>query len=374
VAHLTTMDIDAQARLTSWFATQLIGADDVRIEGLEVANFGHSAETLLFSMAWRADDGDHREEVVLRTRPAGNGLLPPYDLRRQFEILRGLEDTSVRAPRALWFEPTGEVLGRDFYVMERIDGAVFEQRVPKEIANDPARIRRMTEAIVEQIAAIHLVDLQATGLDAIANGHDYRDREMQRWTGELRRLQRGPTPALEALLEAVRDQQPEPCPRVTLVHGDPKPGNFGFVGDEIAAVYDWELASIGDPLADIGWAELLWAAPVGLPSLPGALTIDEFIERYEHLTGISVQHREWYRAFQMLKTAVIMLSGSMLFDSGESNDLRLAAMGPVVHWYTQKALVELGLDPNIESGPVMPRQERIDAVKSAVSSPDVNGI
>jgi aminoglycoside phosphotransferase (APT) family kinase protein len=362
------MDTDAQASLTSWIAAQLVDARDVRIDGLEVADFGHSAETLLISVAWRTDDGEHREDVVLRTRPAGHGLLPPYDLRRQFEILRGLEGTSVRAPRALWFEPTGDVLGRDFYVMERIDGAVFEQRVPKEIATDPSRIRRMTEAIVEQIAAIHSVDLQATRLDAIADGHDYLDREMQRWTGELRRLQRGPTPALEQLLEAVRDQQPDPCPRVTLVHGDPKPGNFAFVGDEISAVYDWELATIGDPLADIGWAELLWAAPVGLPSLPGALTIDEVIERYEELTGISVEHRDWYRAFQMLKTAVIMLSGSMLFDSGESDDLRLAEMGPIVHWYTRKALKEFGLDPNIESGPVMPRQERIDAVKAATSS------
>ena len=185
------MDSHAQASLTSWFATQLIGADDVRIEGLEVADFGHSAETLLFSVAWHADDGDHREEVVLRTRPAGHGLLPPYDLERQFEILRGLDGTSVRSPRALWFEPTGDVLGRDFYVMERINGTVFEQRVPKEIATDPVRIRRMTEAIVEQIAAIHSVDLQTTGLDAIADGHDYLDREMQRWTSELRRLQRG---------------------------------------------------------------------------------------------------------------------------------------------------------------------------------------
>ena len=359
------MDTDAQARLTSWITTQLADADEARIEGLEVADFGHSAETLLFSVAWHADDGDHREDVVLRTRPEGNGLLPPYDLQRQFEILRGLEGTSVRAPRALWFEPTGEVLGRDFYVMERIDGAVFEQRVPKEIATDPARVRRMTEAIVEQIAAIHSVDLRTTGLDAIADGHDYLEREMQRWTGELRRLQRGPTPALEALLEAVRERQPEPCPRITLVHGDPKPGNFAFVGDEISAVYDWELATIGDPLADVGWAELLWAAPVGLPSLPGALTIDEFIVRYEELSGITVHHRDWYRAFQMFKTAVIMLSGSMLFDSGESDDLRLAEMGPIVHWYTQKALVEVGLDPDIEPGPVMPRQERLDAVRSA---------
>jgi len=265
------MDENASARLTAWIASQLVAAHDVRLEGFEVADFGHSAETLLFSVAWQDDDGDQREEVVLRTRPPGTGLLPPYDLGLQFKIPCGLEGTAARAPRALWFEPTGAVLGRDFYVMERIDGDVFERTVPDEIAADPARIRRMTEEIVEQVAAIHSVDLEAT---------------------------------------------------------------------------------------------LLWAAPVGLPFTPGALTIDEVIDRYEELTGIRVRHGSWYRAFQMLKTAVIMLSGSMLFDSRESDDLRFAEMGLYVSYYTQRAFAEFGIDDDLESGPVAPRPERIDAVKA----------
>jgi aminoglycoside phosphotransferase (APT) family kinase protein len=126
------------------------------------------------------------------------------------------------------------------------------------------------------------------------------------------------------------------------------------------------LATIGDPLADIGWVELLWAAPVGLPFTPGALTIDEVIERYEELTGIPVRHREWYRVFQMLKTAVIMLSGSMLFDRGESDDLRLADMGLYVSYYTDRAFAEFDIDADMESGPVAPRPERIDAVRAAL--------
>ncbi len=359
---------ETQALLEPWLATQLPDAEDVHIEALETAQLGHSAETLLFTAVWRSSEGQHSRDVVLRSRPEGNGLLPPYDLGRQFDILRGLEGTPVRTPRALWREATGDVLGRDFYVMERVEGDVFEMRVPREIVSDPVRVRRMTEEIVDQIAAIHLVDLEASGLTSVADGHDFFDREMLRWTSEIRRLQRAPLPALERLADAVREQQPEPSPHITLVHGDPKPGNFAFVGSTVSAVFDWELATIGDPLADIGWAELLWAAPVGLPSLPGALTIEEFIERYQQLTEISIQHREWYRAFQMFKTAVIMLSGSMLFDSGESDDLRFAHMGPVVHWYTQQALAELGENSDLESGPVLPRRERLDAVKQAQES------
>ena len=78
------------------------------------------------------------------------------------------------------------------------------------------------------------------------------DREIDHWTSEIRRVQRGPLPALERLAEAVREQQPEQCPSVTLVHGDAKPGNFAFEGSEVSAVFDWEMATIGDPLADIG--------------------------------------------------------------------------------------------------------------------------
>ena len=366
------MDADTQTRLTAWFATQLPAADHVRLEGLEVVEFGHSAETLLLTVVSTSGSTEHREAVVLRSRPVEPGLLPPYDLQRQFDVLRGLEGTAVRSPRALWYEPTGDVLGRDFFVMARLEGVVHDERtLPDEIASDPARVLRMTEEIVDQVAAIHNVDLQATGLDAIAEGRDHLDREMHRWTGLMREVQRGELPALESLIAALKERQPEPCPRITLVHGDAKPGNFAFVGDEISAVFDWELATVGDPRSDLGWMELLWRAPMGLPALPGALTIDEVVARWETLTGIRAEHREWHRAFQGLKTAVIMLSGSMLFDSGYSDDPRFEEMGFLVHWVTRRALRDLGLDPDIESGPVKARQERVDAVhalRAAVSA------
>lgn len=84
--------------------------------------------------------------------------------------------------------------------------------------------------MVEQLAAIHTVDLQATGLDAIADGHGYVDREVAHWANEIERATRRAMPALELLVAALRERRPEPCPRITLVHGDPKPGNFGFTG------------------------------------------------------------------------------------------------------------------------------------------------
>jgi aminoglycoside phosphotransferase (APT) family kinase protein len=250
-----------QGRLASWFATRMPCASHVRIEGLDRVDFGHSAETILLTLGWEAGGERRREDVLLRLRPPAPGLLEPYDLQRQFDILRGLEGTPVRAPRALWLEGSGDVLGREFYVMECLDGTVYGRSVPAELAAAPDRIRRMSEGIVEQIAAIHSVDLQATGLAAIGDGRDHLERELEHWSGEVRRLRRGPLPALERLWKELSEREPEPCPTVTLVHGDAKPGNFAFAGDEVSAVFDWEMATVGDPLADIGWAESLWGRP-----------------------------------------------------------------------------------------------------------------
>jgi aminoglycoside phosphotransferase (APT) family kinase protein len=360
--------MDLQARLGTWFAARFPGTGEVTVEGLDRVERGHSAETLLLTIRRRDRHGDRRHEVVVRIRPPAPGLLEPYDMKRQFDILRALEPTPVRAPRALWLEPTGGVLGREFYVMERLPGTVFERGVPAELAADPDRVRRMCEGLVEQIAAIHTVDLEKTGLAELGDGRRYLEFELQHWSEEIRRFQPGPLPALERLVTALREKQPEACPSVTLVHGDAKPGNFAFEGAEVTGVFDWEMASIGDPLADIGWAEILWPSPGYFTSVPGALSTDEFVARWEELTGIRARHRCWYRAFQALKMAVILFVGGQLFDAAHSDDLRLAEMAHAVHPVTEAGLRELGIAERVEPGPVLPRPGRVHEVKEAQRS------
>lgn len=369
------MDVAAaeatSATLRDWFERQLGGPDhdarDVRIEGLDRAELGHSAETILLTLVWSARGQQRRRDVVIRMRPPAPGLLEPYDLERQFRILRALEPTPVRSPAVYWYEGTGEVLGREFYVMERLDGTVYERGVPPELDDAPDRIARMSRGVVEQIAAIHRVDLEQAGLGFLGDGHDFLDRQLEHWGGEMRRVQRGPLPALERLLAELRAQQPEQSQTITLVHGDPKPGNFAFVDDEVSAVFDWELTTVGDPLADIGWAEVNWTTPGSFTIRPGGLTTDELVARYEELSGIPVVHREWYRAFQGFKLCVIMFVGAMLFDQGASDDLRLAYMGMAVDMFTKPALAELGVDDDLEPGPVTARDERVRDVQARAS-------
>jgi aminoglycoside phosphotransferase (APT) family kinase protein len=208
------------------------------------------------------------------------------------------------------------------------------------------------------------VDLKATGLAALGDGRDFVTRELDHWEGEMRRVQRGPLPALERLLAELRRQQPEPCPRITLVHGDPKPGNFAFVGDAVSAVFDWELVAIGDPLADVGYLDLQWAMPVGVTSRPSSLTADEFVARYQERAGIPVQHREWYRALQVYKVGVIQLIGSMLFDAGSTEDPRLAQMARGIEIMTPLGLRDLGVDEKLEMGPIHPREGRLQELRA----------
>jgi aminoglycoside phosphotransferase (APT) family kinase protein len=350
------MGTDAQ--VSTWLESQLPLANNVRFEGLGRTEVGHSAETLLGTIGWSDDRGDQQQEVVLRIRPPAPGLLEPYDLPLEFEILSRLEETAVRAPRALWLESSGQVLGREFYIMERLPGVVYENGVPPELASDPDLARRMCESMVEQLAAIHAVDLQQTGLNALGDGRGYLDSQLNFWSDEVRRVQQGPLPALERLIAALQQHKPEQCSNVTLVHGDPKAGNFAFENGDVSAVFDWEMATIGDPLADIGWAEVLWTTPGTVTTVPGALSTEEFVALWEKFTGIQTQHRPWYRALQIFKMVTIQLIGSALVEVGLSNDQRLLDMSYAIRPFTELALKELGIDEPIPSGPVLPRKER----------------
>jgi aminoglycoside phosphotransferase (APT) family kinase protein len=358
-----TQNSDVAERLAYWLRTQLPDADEVRIEGLDRVEFGHSAEMMVLTVVTQRAATEARQDVVLRLRPPPPALLEPYDLKRQFGVLRALEHTAVRVPRALWLEDSGEVLGREFLVMERVAGDVYEMETPDRPA---AGIRRMCASMAEQLGAIHSVELAAVDLSFLGDGRDHLDRELDHWADEMHRVQRGPLPALERLLHALRETKPEPSAKLTLVHGDAKPGNFAFGGDDVSAVFDWEMTTIGDPLTDIGWMELLWMQPVGLTSHPSALTIDEFLECYEAVSGITPVNRPWYRALNAYKMAVICLIGGMMFDSGVSDDLKLVVAAGGVPILPLLGLADLGIHETFETGPVEIREERIQEVQSRV--------
>ena len=355
-----TLSTELEQRLGGWLGMQQPGADDVRLEGIDRVSFGHSAEMMTLRVVTRQGGRDDHHDVVLRLRPRPPALLEPYDLARQFTILRALADTPVRVPRALWLEPSGDVLGRPFFVMERVAGNVYEMEPPADAADET--VVRMCQSLVEQLAAIHAVDLSRTGLDALEDGAHHLDRELAHWAAEMNRVKRGPLPALERLHRELLAGKPAPCPEITLVHGDAKPGNFAFTGGEVSAVFDWEMTTVGDPLTDIGWLEMLWMQPVGINSHPAALSIDALLAYYESASGIAVTNRPWYRAFNAFKMAVICLIGAMLVEDGHSDDQKLVLAAYGTSLLTRAGLNDLGIDESLGDGPVLPREQRIQQV------------
>jgi len=345
-------------RLTEWLRTQLPDAGALRLEGLDRVEFGHSAEMMVLTIV---SDGGHRD-VVIRLRPPSPALLEPYDLAKQFSVLRALEGSGVRVPPALWLEDTGGVLGRPFFVMERMSGTVYELEAPAE---PEEVVRRMCQSMAEQLAAIHTVDVAAAGLGSLADGRDHLSREIGHWSAEMQRVKRGTLPALERLLHELKASQPAPSSAVTLVHGDAKPGNFAFVDGEVSAVFDWELTTVGDPMTDIGYLELLWRMPVGIPSHEAAPGIDDVVAHYAAASGLTIAHRAWYRAFNAFKLAVINLIGSRLFDDGITDDQRFMLNAYGIPIFTQMGLADLDVTESLDDGPVMPSEERMEQARAA---------
>jgi len=363
----------ANDALVAWLHLQNPEADSLRLQAYESLDIGHSAEMFALRLVADVHGREEIKDIVVRLRPREPGLLEPYDLQRQFNVLRALEPTEVRAPKALWIEPTGAILGRPFFVMERLPGEVFESRpIPREWDSEPGRLRRMCENMVDQFAAVHLVDLVDTGLESIGNGSTFLDRELEHWEGEMRRIQRGPLPAMERMLLELRRQQPSPCTTVTLVHGDPKPGNVAFIEEDVSAIFDWELVDVGDPRADVGYLEVMWQMPVGVTSRPSSLDVCGFVARYEERTGINLEHRSWYRAMQIFKLDVIQLIASMHFDDGHSDDLRALQMAGGIKLMTPIGLRDLGVTEPLEFGHIYPRRERIEQVRKVISASDIS--
>lgn len=353
--------IDISERLTAFFTARLPAASTVRIEGLDTQQFGYSAEMLMLTVVIASDAGEERLDLVVRQRPVEPGLLEPYDLQQQYDVLRALHDTDVVAPPVHWVDPTGAVLGRAFLVMGRVEGTAYEMDFPAEIEAVDGRVRRMCESLVEALAVVHAVDAEAAGLtEVLGDGTDYLEREIERWHDETLRVQRGPMPALERLYSELKATLPTPT-RTALLHGDAKPGNFGFTDGEVTTVFDWELAAVGDPLADIGYLEALWTPPVavGLPSRPGAFTPDELIAHYETATGTVVHHREWYRALGSYKIAVLSLMAAMLYEHGHSEDPRLVMSALGVPMLAVAGLTSLGVTETVDDGPYLVSDERL---------------
>jgi len=280
---------------------------------------GHSNETLF--VTW----GDR--ELVVRRPPPGETAETAHDVLREYRVLDALQGTDVPVARTVLACEDHSVIGSDFFVMARVAGEVLHDDEPERFAT-PERRRRIGEELVDTLAAIHDLDYEAVGLGDLGRPAGYTDRQVERWGKQLDwafevTADERVVSALHDVTEWLRANAPDEHPHA-LVHGDYKLDNvmFGPAADPaLVAVFDWEMSTLGDPRADLGWMLSHWRDPTdptpAVPSLTarfmerkGYPTRRELVDRYERATGISFAHDRFYRTLAVYKLAAL---GEMFF-------------------------------------------------------------
>ncbi|MER5389143.1 phosphotransferase family protein [Saccharopolyspora sp. NPDC002686] len=262
------------------------------------------------NLTYRVTDADGVVRA-LRRPPTGGVLSTAHDMSREWRSISALHDTAVPVPEPLAYCADAEVTGAEFYVMGFVDGTVLADAAAVEAFSPQAR-RRAGLATVECMAALHTVDPDAVGLGGTARREGYVLRQLHRWQ---RQVHQSGAPDL-ALLDAVHDALAANVPEqgTGIVHGDFRPGNLSYAPDgEVLAVFDWELATLGDPLADLGWLVASWAQPdddapavtPGPTAEPGFPGRTELVDRYAALTGRDVSDLPYYVAFQRWRSCCI---------------------------------------------------------------------
>jgi aminoglycoside phosphotransferase (APT) family kinase protein len=310
---------------------------------LEVAPVGEGHSNVTYLVC--------REGVQLVLRRPPRGPLPPsaHDVLREARLLRALAPTAARVPRVLAVAADEAVIGAPFYIMERIEGEVVTSSVPAAL-DTPAERRRMSEELVDALVDVHAVDWRGCGLSDFApDPAGYLTRQLRRFSGLWQRAKTRELPAIEDVGVWLAANVPRPAP-ATIVHGDYRLGNTMMAAAapaRLVAIFDWEMATIGDPLADLGYLCALWVdredPPLGMleiagvTRLPGFLSRDELIARYEQRSGRSMTDIRWYRALALWKAAVFMEGNYRRAVAGTTDDPYLKGFGEGVAELAERA-------------------------------------
>ncbi|MEA2406243.1 MAG: hypothetical protein QOE69_362 [Thermoleophilaceae bacterium] len=322
---------------------EFLDAHDIGEGRVEVERIGEGHSNITFLVR----RGNAR--VVLRRPP--RPPLPPsaHDVLREARLLRALEGTPVRVPAVLAVGEDESVLGVPFYVMEEVSGNVLTSAIPAEL-DTPEERRRTSEELVDALVELHNVDWQACGLEGYGKPTGYLERQVRRFTGLWEHNKTRELEVVEELGEWLGQNMPESS-EATIVHGDYRLGNVMLAEGapaELVAIFDWELSTIGDPLADVGYMTVTWVEPddsqdtmfaqVGaLTRREGFLTRAELIARYEERSGRSMSALNWYQALALWKAAVFMEGNYKRFQAGNSDDEYLGLFDRGVPMLAEKA-------------------------------------
>jgi aminoglycoside phosphotransferase (APT) family kinase protein len=304
---------------------------------LEIRQFpgGHANLTYLL----RFGSGPDTLEYVLRRPPLGPVAPGAHDMSREHRVLSVLWKTFPLAPRSFLFCDDPAVLGAPFFVMERRHGRVVRGGIPPEFGGgeDEVANRKLSQVVVDVLADFHAVDPERAGLGDLGRPDGFLERQVRGWTDRFERAKVEANPLADALQRWLLDNLPA-SPPATLLHNDWRLDNMAVAEDDpgrCVAVYDWDMCTRGDPLADLGTVLSVWYDPDEVPGTlnpmptltPGFLRRDEAAKRYGERSGRSLDALSYYLVFGTFKMAVVLQQIYVRFHRGQTQDARFAGMG-----------------------------------------------
>jgi aminoglycoside phosphotransferase (APT) family kinase protein len=312
--------------VTSWFERNVPGVRPPL--DFELLAGGHSNLTFRVTDASGAD-------WVLRRPPLGQVLATAHDMGREHKIISALAATDVPVAPAVGLCTDDDVNGAPFYVMDFVDGLVVRNVVEAEKLT-PAQRTRAGESIIDVLHRIHSVDVDAVGLGDLGRREGYIERQLRRWYGQWEKSKTRELPVVDEVFATLSAAIPEQGP-ATIVHGDYRLDNcmIGESGD-IIAVLDWEICTLGDPLADVGLLLVYWgdrnsssdAIPLAATTLEGFQSRDEVVASYAELSGRDLSEIDFYVAFGFWKLACIVEGVYARYVGGAMGDLDREAFAP----------------------------------------------
>jgi aminoglycoside phosphotransferase (APT) family kinase protein len=277
------------------------------------------------------------QEFVLRRPPFGPVAPTAHDMPREYRLLAAINPHFRLAPQPYLLCEDASVIGAPFYLMERRRGIVVRQSVPPEIGDNLAMRRRVSESLVDTLAALHAVDIEATGLIKLGKPVGFVKRQVEGWAGRWERAKTSELPEMTGAAQWLIDNLPADPATPTLVHNDYKLDNLMLDPRDpthIVAILDWEMCAVGDPLIDLGLLLCYWpqaddpevfaGSLRSVTMLPGWLTRAEIVERYALRSGRDLSHIAYYHIFALFKLAVVIQQIYYRYHVGQTQDTRFA--------------------------------------------------
>lgn len=279
------------------------------------------------------------KEYVLRKPPVGANIKSAHDMGREYRVLTALKPVYPLVPTPLLYCEDASVIGAPFYIMERVKGVILRNRPPKGLELTPDRMRTLSEAAVDNLVALHSINLEQTGLIHVGKPEGYVKRQVEGWVKRYKDAETDEVAEMDASAKWLLENMPEDD-APAFIHNDYKYDNLVLDPDslDIRAVLDWEMATVGSPLMDLGTSLAYWAEagdsealkPFNLTWLPGNLNRAEVLQRYSEKRGVDVSNFLFYYVFGSFKIGVIVQQIYARYKKGFTQDPRFAGLIHVV--------------------------------------------